>query len=69
MVFKYFRDLFDPKDLVNFFSHLLLMYFYVVVGHIPESITKTFGVARMLALAFKWHSTNSNRQSALLVNE
>jgi hypothetical protein len=51
MVFEHFRDLFDPKNLVNYFSQLLLMCSYVVVRHIPESITRTFGVARLLVLA------------------
>jgi hypothetical protein len=50
MVFEHFRDLFDPKDLVNCFSHLLLMCSYVV-GHIPKIITRTFGATKLLALA------------------
>jgi hypothetical protein len=51
LVFEHFQDLIDQKNLVNYFSQLLLMCFYVVVRHIPESITKTFGAARLLALA------------------
>jgi hypothetical protein len=51
MVFKHLKDLFDPKDLVNYFSQLFLMCYYVVVRYIPKNITRTFGVARLLTLA------------------
>jgi hypothetical protein len=55
MVFEHFQDLFDPKDLVNYFSQLLLMHFKVVVGHIPKGIMRTFGATRLLALANPFH--------------
>jgi hypothetical protein len=51
MVFEHFRDLFDPKDLVNCFSQLLLMCSFLVIRHIPESKMRTFGATRLLALA------------------
>jgi hypothetical protein len=51
MVFECFQDLIDPKDLTNNFSHLFLVCSYVVVGRIFKSITKAFGVIRMLVLA------------------
>jgi hypothetical protein len=51
MVFKHLKDLFDPRNLVNYFSQLFLMCSYVVVRYIPKNITKTFGATRLLALA------------------
>jgi hypothetical protein len=47
MVFEHLQDLFDLKDLINDFSHLFLVCFYVVTWRIFENIIKAFGVARM----------------------
>jgi len=51
MVFEHLRDLFDPKDSINNFSQLFPMCYYVVIGHIPRSITKALGATRLLILA------------------
>lgn len=50
MIFKHLWDLFDSEDSVNNFSQLFFVCFYVVVGCIPESITKALNVAKLLVL-------------------
>jgi len=51
MVFEQLRDLFDPKDLTNDFSKLFPMCSYVLIRHIPGSITKALGATKLLILA------------------
>jgi len=55
MVFEHLQDLFDPKDLINNFSYLFMIWFYVVVRCILVSIVKALDATNMLALAKPSH--------------
>ncbi len=51
MVLKHLQDLFDPKDLVSDFSQLFMVCSYVATRHIPKSITRALGAAKLMTLA------------------
>lgn len=51
MVLDHLQDLFDPKDLFNSFSQLFMVCSYVAIRHIPKSIARALGVAKLITLA------------------
>ncbi len=71
MVFEHLQYIFDPKDLASYFSKLFLVRSYIVVPRcIFENITSPWCCQAInFGQAFRWHSSNCNKQGSLSISE